>query len=258
MTPPPDPLVDPRAQFDLAGRVAVITGGGRGLGRAMSLGLVAAGARVVAAGRTEADLHETVAAIDAHGGEAVAVTADIGDLDAAARIVDAAVSRFGGIDIVVNNAAEPGFGEVAALTPETFDRAYAVNVKGPLLLCNAALPHLERSPHAAIVNVVSPAIWLGGPNMALYRSTKAALWGLSVVMAKEWGPKGVRVNGLAPGPFETTNPVRVGREAAVAAATVFQRIATFDEIVPPLLYLVSDASKFMTGSILTIDGGVSP
>ena len=250
--------MDPLASFDLTGRVAIVTGGGRGLGRAMSVGLAAAGAKVVATGRTEADLRSVVTEIESAGGAALAVVADIGDLDDGARIIAATVERFGGIDILVNNAVEAGFSMVAQLTSELWDRAYAVNVKGPVFLCNAALPYLERSAHAAIVNVVSPAMWIGGPNMALYRATKSALWGMSVVMSKEWGPKGVRVNGLAPGPFETTSSARQGREDAVRNATLFKRIATFEEIVPPLLYLVSDASRFMTGSILTIDGGVSP
>jgi NAD(P)-dependent dehydrogenase (short-subunit alcohol dehydrogenase family) len=250
--------MDPLASFDLTGRVAIVTGGGRGLGRAMSLGLASVGAKVVATGRTESDLRSVVDEIEAAGGEALAVVADVGNLDDGARIIAATVERFAGIDILVNNAVEAGFSMVAQLTSELWDRAYNVNVKGPVFLCNAALPYLERSSHAAIVNVVSPAMWIGGPNMALYRATKSALWGMSVVMSKEWGPKGVRVNGLAPGPFETTNSARQGRENAVRNATLFKRIATFEEIVPPLLYLVSDASKFMTGSILTIDGGVSP
>lgn len=95
--------------------------------------------------------------------------------------------------------------------------------------------------------------------MALYRASKDALWGLTKVMSKEWAAHGVRVNGLAPGPFETTAATREdGREERVRNATLFGRIATANEIVPPLLYLASDASRFMTGSILTIDGGVTP
>ena len=180
--------MDPLVSFDLTGRVAIVTGGGR-LGRAMSVGLASVGAKVVATGRTEADLRSVVDEVEAAGGEALAVVADIGDLADGARIIAATLERFAGIDILVNNAVEAGFSTVAQLTSELWDRAYNVNVKGPVFLCNAALPYLERSAHAAIVNVVSPAMWIGGPNMALYRATKSALWGMSVVMSKEWGPK---------------------------------------------------------------------
>lgn len=249
---------DPRSAFDVAGRVAVVTGGGRGLGRAMSSGLAVAGASVVAFGRTRGDLDDTVAEIRAVGGRAVAVDGDVADPDACRRAVEAAVDEFGGLDIVVNNAVDPGFSAVADITPELFDRVFAVNVRGPVLLCNAALPHLERSEHAAIVNVLSVALWVGGPMMGLYRATKEALWGFTKVMSKEWAERGIRVNGLAPGPFETSADTRKGREDRVRDSTLFKRIAASEEIVPPLLYLVSDASRFMTGSIVTIDGGVVP
>jgi len=111
----------------------------------MSLGLASVGAKVVATGRTESDLRSVVDEIEAAGGEALAVVADVGDLDDGARIIAATVERFAGIDILVNNAVEAGFSMVAQLTPELWDRAYNVNVKGPVFLCNAALPYLERS-----------------------------------------------------------------------------------------------------------------
>jgi NAD(P)-dependent dehydrogenase (short-subunit alcohol dehydrogenase family) len=250
---------DPRDAFSLDGRVAVVTGGGRGLGRAMSVGLAHVGARVVLCGRTRNDLDATVDTITAHGGEAVGVVADLGDVSSLGAVVQAAVERFGEIDVVVNNAVDPGLALVEELTPEQFDRVFAVNVKGPVFLCNAALPHLERSDHASIINVLSAALWIGGPTMGLYRSTKEALWGFTKVMAKEWAAKGIRVNGLAPGPFDTTADTRGdGREERVRNATLFKRIAAAEEIVPPVLFLASDASRFMTGSIVTIDGGVTP
>jgi NAD(P)-dependent dehydrogenase (short-subunit alcohol dehydrogenase family) len=250
---------DPRRAFGLDGRVVVVTGGGRGLGRAMSVGLAEVGARVVMCGRTQVDLDATVDAITANDGEAIGVVADLGDVSSLGAVVDAAVERFGAVDVVVNNAVDPGLAFIEDLTPEQFDRIFAVNVKGPVFLCNAALPHLERSAHASIVNVLSVALWIGGPTMGLYRSTKEALWGFTKVMAKEWAAKGIRVNGLAPGPFETTADTRGdGREERVRDATLFKRIAAAEEIVPPLLFLASDASRFMTGSIVTIDGGVTP
>lgn len=225
----------------------------------MSCGLAVAGAQIVVCGRTRSDLDLTVERIRAEGGRAIACVADVGDRDAGQRIVDASLEAFGAIDIVVNNAVDPGLAPVDQVTPELFDHVFAVNARGPLLLCNAALPHLARSEHAAIVNVLSVAIWIGGPSMALYRASKNALWGFTKVMAKEWATYGVRVNALAPGPFETTAGTRDdGREERVRNATLFGRIADAEEIVPPVLFLASDASKFMTGSLLAIDGGVTP
>jgi NAD(P)-dependent dehydrogenase (short-subunit alcohol dehydrogenase family) len=252
-------VTDPRPTFALDGRVVIVTGGGRGLGRAMSVGLAAVGARIVACGRTQSDLDATVGEITARGGEAIGVVADLADVDSLPAVTGAAVDRFGAIDVVVNNAVDPGLALVRDITPELFDRVMAVNVKGPVFLCNAALPHLEQSEHASIVNVLSVALWVGGPMMGLYRATKEALWGFTKVMAKEWAAKGIRVNGLAPGPFETTADTRGdGREERVRDATLFKRIAGAEEIVPPVLFLASDASRFMTGSIVTIDGGVTP
>jgi NAD(P)-dependent dehydrogenase (short-subunit alcohol dehydrogenase family) len=251
--------VDPRLRFEVTDRVIVITGGGRGLGRAMSIGLAAAGARIVACGRTQADLDDTVATIRAGGGAAIGVVADVGSVDDVQRVVSATVDEFGGIDVVVNNAAEPGFGMVSDLSEREFDRAFDVNVKGPMFLAGAARPHLARSGRGSVINVLSAAIWVGGENMALYRASKEALWGLTKVMAKEWGADGIRVNALVPGPFETTSlarePERVER---IRQSTLFKRIAAFDEIVPPVLFMASDASLFMTGSTVTLDGGVTP
>lgn len=249
---------DPRAAYDVAGRVAVITGGGRGLGRAMSTGLAAAGARIVLAGRTLADLDATVRTIEAEGGEAIAVQADIGDYPALPGIVQAAVARFGGIDILINNAADPFGALITDITPEIAERVYRANVHGPMFLASHALPYLRANGRGSVINVISAAVWIGTTGHALYRGSKAALQGLSRIMAKEWAPE-VRVNTLAPGPFETTygGGWTAERKAMTIAVTPLGRVAPFHEIVPHVLYLASSASAFVTGTDLLVDGGVT-
>jgi NAD(P)-dependent dehydrogenase (short-subunit alcohol dehydrogenase family) len=250
--------VDPRDAFHVSGRVAVITGGGRGLGRAMSTGLAVAGARIVLMGRTQSDLDETVAAIEGEGGEALAVRADVADYGALPGVVQAAVDRFGGIDILVNNAVDPSNGLIDDLTPDVVEANYRANVFGPMFLAQHAHPYLEASGHGSIINVISVAVWVGSAGSAMYRGSKAALHGVTRVMAKEWAPR-VRANTLAPGPFETT--ARGGWTPAAAASavahTLLQRMAPFEEIVPHVLYLASDASAFVTGQDLIVDGGIT-
>jgi NAD(P)-dependent dehydrogenase (short-subunit alcohol dehydrogenase family) len=257
MAEPPDSASEapPADAFDLTDRVAIVTGGGRGLGRAMSLGLASAGAMVFLCGRTRQDLNETVAEVIRRGGRASSMVADMGLAEDIPQVVDVAVRTFGGIDIVVNNAVDPAGARLEDLSPDYVDRVLAVNFKGPLFLCQAALPYLEQSRHASVVNVLSVAVWAGGPLM--YRSSKLALWGLTKTLAKEWAPKGIRVNALAPGPFETSRERDAAREEFIRRSTLLNRIATYDEIVPPLLYVASDASRFMTGSVVHIDGGIA-
>ncbi len=246
-------------EFHLDGRVAIVTGGSRGIGRAIALGFAAAGASVVVASRKQDACDAVAGEIEEAGGSALAVATHVGRPDDLDALVAATVERFGAIDIVVNNAANPLGGPLADLTPLAFEKAYAVNVLGPTLLGAKALPHLSASPHAAIVNMITVGAFRGGAKIGLYCSTKAALWNLTGVMAKEWGPMGVRVNAIAPGPFDTdmmaaTYAIPEFR-AAVVDATIAKRIAGPDEIVGAALLLASDAGSYMQGSVIVVDGG---
>jgi NAD(P)-dependent dehydrogenase (short-subunit alcohol dehydrogenase family) len=247
------------ALFDLTGRTAIVTGGSRGIGRSMALGMAAAGAAVVVASR-KADACEAVAAeIVAAGGQALAVPTHVGHPDEIEALVDATVERFGGISIVVNNAANPLGGALTEVTPAAFDASYGVNVKGPVLLGAAALDHLAASGHGSVINVISAGAFMPGETLGLYCSGKAALWSLTRVMAKEWAPRSVRVNALAPGPFRTD--MMAGALAVpdfydrIVASTLQRRVAEPDEIVGAALFLASDASSYVTGSALGVDGG---
>lgn len=244
-------------QFDLSGRTAVITGGTRGIGRALADAFVALGANVVVASRKADACAETEAALVAAGGNALGVPTHLGDLDAIDELVAATVERFGGIDIVVNNAANPLQMPVESLTPEAWDKSFSVNLRGPVFLAKAALPHLKESAHAAVLNVISVGAITHAPGTSMYAGAKAALLAYTRNMAAEWAGYGIRVNALAPGTVDTDMVRNNGPEAVERMATIsFQkRIADADEMVGPALLLVSDAGSYVTGQLIVADGG---
>ena len=246
------------ALYDLTDRVAIVTGGSRGIGRAVSEGLAAQGARVVVASRKADACEGVAAAIRDAGGEALAVPAHLGEPEDAERLVAATVEAFGGVDIVVNNAANALAEPLGGITLAGFDKSFAVNVRGPVLLVQACLAHLEVSEHSAVVNVVSAGAFLPSPGRSLYAAGKSALLSFTRSMAAELAGRGIRVNALAPGPVDT-DMVRNTGEAGVAGmarATFMGRLASPDEMVGAVLYMVSDASSFMTGQCLIVDGGL--
>jgi NAD(P)-dependent dehydrogenase (short-subunit alcohol dehydrogenase family) len=246
--------------FDLTGRVAIVTGGTRGIGRAVAEGFVAAGARVVVASRKPDACAETETHLSAAGGEALGVPTHLGDLDALAALVDRTVARFGRLDIVVNNAANALAQPLGQFTPEAWSKSYDVNLRGPVFLVQAALPHLIESPSAAVINVISAGAFLFSPRVAMYAAAKAALMSFTRSMAAEFAPHGIRVNALAPGTVNT-DMVRNNEpeaQASMANASFQRRAADPDEMVGPAIFLASDASSFVTGQVLLADGGLVP
>ena len=244
--------------FDLTGRVAIVTGGTRGIGRAVAEGFVAAGAKVAVASRKDDACAETAAALVARGGDAIGVPTHMGELDALRTLVDRTVERFGRLDIVVNNAANALTLPLGRFTPEAWDKSYAVNLRGPVFLVQEALPHLSESPCAAVVNVISAGAFLFSPQVAMYAGAKAALLSFTRAMAAEFAPLGIRVNALAPGAVDTDMMRKNTPEAqeSMAASSLQARTARPEEMVGPALFLASDASGFMTGQALIVDGGL--
>jgi len=248
------------ALFDLTGRVAIVTGGTRGIGRAIAEGFSAAGAGVVVASRKADACSEVAASLRATGADAIGVATHLGDLDAGKRLVAATVEHFGRLDILVNNAATALTEPVGEFTPDAWEKVYDVNLRGPVFLTQEALPHLDASPGASIVNVISAGAFLFASNTAMYSGAKAALMALTRSMAPGLAARGIRVNALAPGTVDT-DMVRNNTPEAVermAAASLMRRMASPEEMIGPALFLASDASSFMTGQVLIVDGGLVP
>jgi NAD(P)-dependent dehydrogenase (short-subunit alcohol dehydrogenase family) len=249
-----------RALFDLTGRVVIVTGGTRGIGRALAEGYAAAGARVVVASRKPDACKETEQHLQALGAEALGVPTHLGELGALRRLVDEAVDAFGGVDVVVNNAANALALPLGAYTPEAWAKAMDVNLRGPVFLVQEALPHLKRSRHACVLNVLSGAAFLFSSTVSLYAIAKAGLMAATRAMAAEYQAFGIRVNALSPGTVDT-DMVRKNPAEAQAEMTRIQlmpRMAEPDEMVGPALLLTSDAGSFITGQVVFADGGMVP
>jgi len=248
------------SMFDLTGRVAIVTGGTRGIGRALAEGFVAAGARVAVASRKADACEATARALCEQGGTAVGVPTHMGDLDAVGTLVERTVDTFGRLDIVVNNAATALREDLGRFSAEAYTKSMDVNLRGPVFLVEAALPHLEASPSAAILNVLSAGAFLFSTFTATYCAAKAGLHSFTRSWAAEFAPAGIRVNALAPGTVLTDMVDHLPPDAQerMMKAAYLRRAATPDEMVGPALFLVSDAASFVTGQVVIADGGLVP
>jgi NAD(P)-dependent dehydrogenase (short-subunit alcohol dehydrogenase family) len=249
-----------RSLFDMTGRVVIVTGGTRGIGRALAEGYASAGARVVVASRKAEACKETEEHLRSFGGEALGVPTHMGSLEDLAALVRAAVDAFGGVDVVVNNAANALAQPVGQYTPEAWQKSIDVNLRGPAFLVQEAVPHLMQSPHAAVLNVLSGAAFMYSAGLSLYAVGKAGLLAHTRAAAAELAPHGVRVNALAPGTVDTDMVRANSPEAQEVMANVMllKRMADPDEMVGPALLLTSDAGSFITGQVLLADGGMIP
>ncbi|MCV7174127.1 SDR family oxidoreductase [Mycobacterium manitobense] len=246
--------------FDLTGRTVVVTGGTRGIGLALAEGFVLAGADVVVASRKADACEQAAAHLRGLGGRAIGVPTHLGDLEALDALVTRAADEFGGIDVVVNNAANALAQPLGEMTPEAWTKSFEVNLRGPVFLVQQALPHLKASPAAAVLNTVSVGAFNFAPGVSMYAAGKAALLSFTRSMAAAYAPFGIRVNALAPGPVDTdmmrNNPTEV--IDAMANATLQKRLASPDEMVGAALLLVSDAGSYLTGQAIIVDGGGTP
>ena len=248
---------DTAALFSLAGRVAIVTGGTRGLGLSIARGFAAAGASVVVASRNPDACATAEAVVRGEGGEAIGVPCHLGNGMQIDALVAATVARYGRVDCVVNNAATPLRTSLADFDVALWHKSLDVNLLGPLLLVRAAIEQLAVSPFGSVVNVLSVGGLRGSMSLLGYGSAKAALRHATEVLAAELAPRGVRVNAIAPGPF-ATRMLTSGDQSipdAAAADTLLGRVGEPDEIIGAALYLASSASSFVTGSVLVVDGG---
>ena len=248
------------ALHDLTGRVAIVTGGTRGIGRAIAEGFVCAGATVVVASRKADACTETEAHLRSLGGEALGVATHMGDVASINALVDRTAETYGRIDIVVNNAANALTLPLGQLTEEAWAKSLDTNLRGPVFLVERALPHLEASGNAAVLNVISAGAFLFSAHVAMYSAGKAGLMAMTRAMAAAYAEKGIRVNALAPGTVDTDMVRNNGPEAAasMANAAFMRRAAHADEMVGPALLLCSDAGSFITGQVVIADGGLTP
>ena len=247
------------ADFGLAGRVAIVTGGSRGIGLAIAKGFARAGAAVVVASRKADACAAAVKEIEAAGGQALAVAAHMGEPADLRSLVDRTVGHFGGIDILVNNAANALAQPIGEFTLEAWEKSLAVNLRGPVFLTQYALPYLKLSPHASVINVLSAGVFTGAGSMALYTIGKSGLLSFTRSMAREFAAAGIRVNALAPGTVDTGMTRSSGPEqfAFMAKSSPAGRMADPEEMVGPALLLASDAGSYITGQALSPDGGLT-
>lgn len=258
--------------FSLEGRVAVVTGGASGIGRATCLALAATGAAVVVADLNEAGARQVAGEIEARKGRAFAQQVDLAQEDAIVAMIEAAVRQFGGLDILHNNAADsdPALmaadGAIVELTTEVWDRNMRINLRAPMLGCKHAIPHMIRRGGGAIVITSSVGAVLGNPGSVAYAASKHALTGVMKVAAVELAPHKIRVNTVNPGLVDTPMIRTVEQELApgdpakgrttLQDATLLKRYVDPVEVAGLMLFLVSEAGSFCTGGMYMIDGGM--
>jgi NAD(P)-dependent dehydrogenase (short-subunit alcohol dehydrogenase family) len=236
--------------IDLSGKAAIVTGGTRGLGRAIAGALAAAGARVMVCGRSEPNDMPL-------GVEFMA--ADIRDPDAAKALVDATAARFGRLDILVNNAGGSPAADAATASPRFFDSILKLNLQAPMYMAQAAYPHMVAAGGGNVINIASVSGARPSPGTAAYGAAKAGLLNLTQSLAQEWGPQQIRVNAIIAGLMQTENAEATygdaEAQAAVGQSMPLQRMGTGDDLAGAVLWLCSDLASWVSGARLNVDGG---
>lgn len=244
----------------LDGKVALVTGGSKGIGAAIAAALAAEGARVmVNYASSKAGADAVVAAIRSAGGEAIAVQADVSDADQAQALVTRAVQEFGRLDVLVNNSGVYEMGPLEQMTQDQYRRMFDINVLGVLLTTQAALDHLGEG--GSVINVSSSITTIAPANSAVYTGSKGAVDAITRVLAKELGPRGIRVNAILPGMVETEGSIAAGyigsdMQTGIVAMTPLGRVGQPDDISGVAVFLASDDAGWVTGQLLSASGGL--
>jgi NAD(P)-dependent dehydrogenase (short-subunit alcohol dehydrogenase family) len=253
---------DPLTEFSLAGKVAIITGASRGIGRAIALRLAGAGARVVVSSRKLENVRVVADEIAAGGGETLAVQAHVGQSDDVTALVEQTVETYGRVDVAVNNAAtNPHFGPLLTADEGQWDKILDTNAKGAFRVCKAVVPHMEAQGGGKIINLVSVAGLRPSPGMGVYSVSKAALIMLTQVLAVELGHANIQVNAIAPGVIKTRFSRLLWQTPQIAGPTLAHlplgRFGEPEDVAGLALYLASSASDYVTGAIFVVDGGMN-
>jgi NAD(P)-dependent dehydrogenase (short-subunit alcohol dehydrogenase family) len=252
-------VLDPAAQLRLDGKAALVTGGTRGIGRAIAEAYAAAGASVAIMARKPDELAEAEASLREAGARVTTYAGSAGDADAIDGVVKHCIEELGGVDIVVNNAGtNPVFGPVIDIEHRAIRKIFEVNLEGPLLLAQRAYHSWMREHGGVVVNVISVGGIRPGPGLGTYNVSKAGLLHLTRQLALELGPD-VRVNALAPGLVKThfARMLYEGAETEIAARHPLRRLGVPQDLAGAALFMASDASAWMTGQVVVVDGGMS-
>ncbi|HEY3918356.1 MAG TPA: SDR family oxidoreductase [Stellaceae bacterium] len=248
--------------FDLTGKIALITGSSRGIGRAIAEAMAGLGAKVVISSRKAEACEDVAAAIRAAGGQATAIPCNVGDKAQLEALVGKTRAAFGAIDILVNNVgANPSLGPLVELNDEAFDRVFANNVKSALQLSSLVLPEMAKRRDGAVIFISSIAALRASAGINAYGAAKAALIQLARGLAAEWGAHNIRVNAIAPGLIKTDFARALWEDEALArrriAETPLGRLGEPHDIAGVAVLLASPAGSFITGQTIVVDGGVT-